>query len=143
MTIRCVLEISAELPLLLRGLGDAIARYPTLDDVAKSTQVTDLWASASPESRAALLLRCGHHASTGSGIPSDGSDSARYASELAEAARHVPRDARECCGEAFPAPPLPGPAGALATSLGHDRDDLDTSLRTAVILLGEALAARR
>jgi hypothetical protein len=43
-------------------------------------------------------------------------------------------------GAGFPAPPLPGPAGILASSLGFDRDDVAVSLETALILLSAVVA---
>ncbi|MFG2076893.1 hypothetical protein [Nonomuraea maritima] len=105
------------------------------NDVEQAAQDQDLlrrWSDAAPETRAAILLNMAwlsRDAELGEGD----STAAMYAYELNGYAQQVD-DQEAFHGERFPATPLPGPAGALATSLGFDRDDTRISLHAALLL---------
>ncbi|MCX4871108.1 MULTISPECIES: hypothetical protein [unclassified Streptomyces] len=109
------------------------------------------WAQAEPETRSALLLNlawASREAELDYGADADGAFPEhldRYAAGYAEDFHGYAsgfRDGSEAFhGKAFPAMPLPGQAGALASSLGFDRDDTDISLKTALILLAPVYKA--
>jgi hypothetical protein len=129
-----------QLPAVLTALTDALDRHgddpaaAALDAVALRT-----WVEALPEVRACILLSSAYGAG---GSPSPtvpdklGPVVAEYVPEFHRYAAASPPDQAEAFhGRGFPAMPLPGQAGALASSLGFDRDDLPISLGVALVLL--------
>jgi hypothetical protein len=99
------------------------------------------WAAAAPETRSALLLNLAWHG-RGQDVPEDDGTPARgYAADLHRYASGFEGDSEAFHGRGFPAMPLPGHAGILASSLGFDRDDTDISLGTVLILLSAIPAA--
>lgn len=110
-----------------------------VDQAAGDRELIDTWTDAAGESRAAILLNLawgsrGLPLRAGAGI--EPASRADYAAELHMYANQAgPEDSEAFHGAGFPAPPLPGPAGALASSLGHDREDVGISLDTALILM--------
>ncbi|GAA3172363.1 hypothetical protein [Nonomuraea salmonea] len=98
------------------------------------------WERASGHARAALLLPPAWRARLAAPIEVEeyagDRDAAAYAAALQKyAARHGAGDVMVFHGERFPQMPLPGSAGALATSLGFDEWDAEVCLETALILI--------
>lgn len=123
-------ETVTELHMYLRA---ALNRWGGPDAAAKDADLADRWKDAELETRAALLLLLAwrsRHTST-----LDESDP-YYAAELNSHARTWTDDEAEFFGDRYPNMPLPGPAGALATSVGFDRDEAEdgTSLTCALVL---------
>lgn len=98
------------------------------------------WLEAAPESRSAILLSMAWSARETS---LEGPDPWGYAGELHQYAREFDGDSEAFHGHSYPAMPLPGQAGALATSIGFDRDDAEVSLLAALLLLAAARRAER
>jgi hypothetical protein len=137
-----IFGIAMQLPDVLLTLHEALARAGG-DPVraAQDTAVSEVWAAAEPEVRAGLLLSAAWTAGRGPEptLP-DGLDAADavavYVPEFYRYAAAFGDDQSEAFhGRAFPAMPLPGQAGALASSLGFDRDDLAISLSTVLVLM--------
>ncbi|MGW1365237.1 hypothetical protein ACWCQP_48825 [Streptomyces chartreusis] len=139
------LGIAMQIPAVTLLLADAVDRHPLLEDAVHDQEVAEAWAQAEPETRSALLLSLAwgsrEHGVYPGYLP-DGADDAGYATaeELHRYAREFSGSSEEFHGVRFPAMPLPGPAGAYASSLGFDReeDGLDVSLRAALLLLAPA-----
>ncbi|MFE3002710.1 hypothetical protein ACFXG4_48090 [Nocardia sp. NPDC059246] len=91
------------------------------------------WAQAEPELRAALLLGFAW-SSRNATLPHADSPAGLYAADLHRHAREHSGDHHSFHGPGFPLLPYPGPAGALASSVAFDREDLDISLDTALLL---------
>lgn len=93
------------------------------------------WRAAEPETRAAILLNAAW-ASRGRTIDITAAHPhvGGYVADLSGYAQAA-ADSETFHGPAFPAMPLPGQAGALASSLAFDRDDLPISLETAMVLI--------
>ena len=109
---------------------------------ASEAALLDLWDSAEPEPRAALLLYSAWEARDRP-LPADDTTAGMYAAELHTYAREYTGTQAEFIGLRWPDMPLPGQAGALASSLGFDRDDTDISLATLLLLLAAARSPRR
>lgn len=92
------------------------------------------WTDAAPETRSALLLNLGWAAREGR-LDASQDTAGLYAADLYEYAKNFDGDSEAFHGKRYPAMPLPGQAGALASSLGFDRDDLEISLKTVLLLL--------
>lgn len=127
--------IMGEIALLSAQILGTLAEYH--NDPAPAATDADLrraWADAEPETRAAMLLSHAWQTRTGT-LPASAEDAAHlYATELHTYARDHTGDGAAFTGPAWPAMPLPGRAGALASSLGFDRDDLDISLLCLLLL---------
>lgn len=126
----------SQIVLDLRGTLDHYSR-----DVAQAAgdrELMDTWSGAAGESRSAVLLGLAW-GSRGLPLRSDSVPAVDYAAELHMYANQAGEEDSEAFhGAGFPAPPLPGPAGILASSLGFDRDDVGVSLETALILMAAA-----
>jgi len=107
-----------------------------VDQAASDRELIDTWTDAAGESRAAILLNLAW-GSRGLPLRAAGDRAgADYAAELHMYANQAgAEDSEAFHGAGFPAPRLPGPAGALASSLGFDREDVGISLETALILM--------
>jgi hypothetical protein len=92
------------------------------------------WTEAAGETRSALLLNLAWAARTGQ-LDAGEDTAGLYAADLHTYARTFEGDSEAFHGARFPAMPLPGQAGALASSLGFDRDDVEVSLKTVLLLL--------
>jgi hypothetical protein len=101
---------------------------------AVDDQLLQMWSEATPEARSALLLNVTWNARSEE-PPDSSSTAAMYVKELLNSARAQTGDADSFHGAAFPALPLPGKAGVLASGIGFDRDDLSLSLEVALLLL--------
>ncbi|MFD9226120.1 hypothetical protein ACFWDI_40405 [Streptomyces sp. NPDC060064] len=95
------------------------------------------WAEAEPETRSALLLNFAWN-SREDDIEFGEGHAARYASDLHRYAAGYEEGSEAFHGVRFPAMPLPGHAGALASSLGFDRVHVEISLKTVLILMAPA-----
>lgn len=94
------------------------------------------WEEVEPETRAALLLNFAWHSREHDVPLLLGNYAAvQYASDLHDYAANFTGDAEAFHGPQFPMMPLPGQAGALASSVGFDRDDTDVALITVMILM--------
>lgn len=153
-----VMRLAGQESQLAVELNDVLAATEDGADVAAAANDTDLrreWVEALPEVRAGVLMSAAWAARPGvlpavdadDYIDADDYDEAfaahGYAAELHGYAREFDDDAgsEKFHGPGFPAPPLPGPAGALATSVAFDRDELAVSLRTCLLLIHTAQSA--
>jgi hypothetical protein len=132
-----VLGTAMEIPDVLLELGDALDEHTdVVDQAVADDHALEAWSTASPEARSAILLNLAwyaRHASlTDQAAESNGG---LYAVDLLTYARNFTGDDEAFHGRGFPALPLPGQAGALATSVAFDRDDLPISLETALLML--------
>lgn len=102
-------------------------------NAGRDADLMDRWRDAEPETRSALLLLLAWNSRDA--VVQDGDP---YADELNHYARtHAGTgSSKTFFGDRYPKMPLPGPAGALATSVGFDRDEADdgTSLASALLL---------
>lgn len=127
-----------QIPDLMMTLAEALTGS-TATAAAADPGLLATWSAAAPESRAAILLSYawgtrgkphilvgehGHH-----------SHALGYANDFHAYAGAAPEDTLAFHGRRFPMPHYPGPAGALAASVGFDRDEYAVSLETALILL--------
>jgi hypothetical protein len=145
MTGPHTLGIAMQLPGVLLTLTSALDRHDNNPArAALDNGATEDWSDAEPETRAGILLSAAWGAGRGpSPVAPDGMPDAvdDYVADFhAYAAAQTADQSEAFHGRAFPAMPLPGQAGALASSLGFDRDDLYISLGVALVLLA---AARR
>ncbi|HWU07518.1 MAG TPA: hypothetical protein VN520_14245 [Streptomyces sp.] len=92
------------------------------------------WAEAEPETRAALLLNFAW-ASREAEMTFADDHAGLYAANFHQYAANFEGDSEAFHGPRFPSMPLPGQAGALASSLGFDREDTDISLKTVLLLM--------
>jgi hypothetical protein len=132
-----VLETAMEIPDVLLELGEALDEHTdVVDQAVADDHAREAWSSASPEARSAILLNLAWYARyatlTNEAAESNGG---MYAADLLGYARNFTGDDEAFHGRGFPALPLPGQAGALATSVAFDRDDLPISLKTALLML--------
>ncbi|MBF6333477.1 hypothetical protein [Nocardia transvalensis] len=91
------------------------------------------WARTAPQFRAALLLAFSWSSRVATIAAAD-TAAGLYANDLHRHACEFTGGPNEFHGMKFPLLPYPGPAGILASSLAFDRDDLNISLETALIL---------
>lgn len=107
-----------------------------VNQAAADEDALAIWSEASPEARAAILLNLAWQ-TRAADLPAAAelSTGGNYATELHRYGRTFTGDDVAFHGNAFPALPLPGQAGALASSLAFDRDDLPISLETALLFL--------
>lgn len=113
--------------------GDAMA-------AAREDGLLQAWTDAALETRACVLLSASW-ASRELRVDTTGVSGAApgYAKDFHEyAADWDAADVEGFHGVRFPAMPLPGRAGKLATALGFDRDDVEISLRVALVLMAPA-----
>lgn len=141
-----VFSTAMQLPSVLLALTDALEEND-LDPVLAmhDDDIAEIWESAEPEVRAGILLLAAFGAGRGPApVVGDGAHThvEGYVEDLHKYAATFADDQSEAFhGLRFPAMPLPGQAGALASSLGFDRDDLHISLGTALVLLAASRAA--
>ncbi|MFF7258647.1 hypothetical protein [Streptomyces microflavus] len=131
------LGIAMQIPDVTLEMREVLEQYK--GDHLKAGQHGGLrrrWAEVEPETRSALMLNLAW-ASREQEVPLLLGDMAavQYASDLHEYAANFEGDSEAFHGPRFPMMPLPGQAGALASSVGFDRDDTDVSLITALILM--------
>jgi hypothetical protein len=133
-----IMGIAMQIPDVTLSLVDVLEGYSdNVHRALKHQGIAQMWAQAAPETRSALLLNLGWASresvlEENEDMPSTGQ---MYAAELNRYAREHQGDAESFHGKGFPAMPLPGSAGALASSVGFDRDDLDISRESVLILL--------
>ncbi len=145
-TVPRVLTTSIQIPDVLFDLVEALESTHGGLHLAGTDEAAALaWGKAQPETRACILLSAawsskgGQLPATGDG-PAEQLEGLHYASGLLTAEQlhqwaEEESDTTAFHGTSFPIMPLPGRAGALASSVGFDRDDLRASLYTALILL--------
>lgn len=130
-------ELSNELAAALdEAAGD-------VDSAFEDPGLYDAWTGTAGDVRASILLNlawaAARHRHDPAPIAPDVTTDHRadgYARELHRHAAEFSESAEAFHGPHYPIPPLPRhPAGALAASLGHDSTDVDTALRTALVLL--------
>ncbi|WP_432112568.1 hypothetical protein [Streptomyces sp. YPW6] len=92
------------------------------------------WADVEPEARAALLLNFAW-ASREAEMTFADDHAGLYAADFHQYAADFQGGSEAFHGPRFPLMPLPGQAGALASSLGFDREDTDISLKTVLLLM--------
>jgi hypothetical protein len=137
---------ATQLPAVMLGLTSALDQADgDVERAAENGGAFEDWAEAEPEVRACILLSAAFGAGRGP-APTMGDDMhphvAGYVEDLHAYAAAFTADQSEAFhGPAFPAMPLPGQAGALASSLGFDRDDLEISFGVALVLLAASRAA--
>ncbi|MGW2599506.1 hypothetical protein [Streptomyces klenkii] len=130
-----VLGIGMQIPDVLIDLREVLEQYRGDAERAAGHQgVLRKWTDAAPETRSALLLTTAWTARAGR-LDAGEDTAGLYAADLHEYARTFKGDAETFHGPRFPAMPLPAQAGALASSLGFDRDDTEISLKTVLLLL--------
>lgn len=131
-----LLGIAMQIPRVSMDLRDTLDHHRgNVARAARDAGMRRTWADAAPETRSALLLNLAWGARDGQLGDDDESSAHGYAAELHKYAREHDGDSESFHGKAFPAMPLPGPAGALASSVGFDRDDTDVSLGSVLILM--------
>jgi hypothetical protein len=129
--------IAMQISGLTVELSEAYDRHSDdIDQAADDPTVFHNWDQAEGESRAAILLNLAWGARAAQLREDDDSHGHGYAAELHRYAAEFTGDSEQFHGARFPLMPLPGQAGALASSLGFDRDDTAISLKAALILLG-------
>lgn len=132
------MELPHVLLTLCNGL-DHVYYAGDLARVAEDPEAAEAWAEAEPEVRACILLSAAWSAGRGEAptVPDDMHPHiAGYVEDFHRyAAAFTPDQSEAFHGKHFPAMPLPGQAGTLASTLGFDRDDLAISLGTALVLL--------
>lgn len=130
-------DTAMEVPGVLTELDRLLDDHDNLVDQALADdEALDIWTTATPEARSAILLNLAwqtRHADLPAGA--ELSTGGSYAIELHAYAKNFTGDDVTFHGNAFPALPLPGQAGALASSLAFDREDLPISLETALRFL--------
>lgn len=136
------MSTAMELPDLIADLHEHLDTYQgdPLDASGEGFGLT-VWTEASSEARSALLLSLAWGARDGD-LPPVGAVTAdvewktghAYAVELHKYACAA-TDSETFHGKGYPAMPLPGQAGALASSCGFDLDDLGITFATVLILL--------
>lgn len=134
---RMRLAVGTQIPDLISELQDALTETGRDPQRAALSGPLTSWTAAEPESRAAILLNAAWAARDALSVPRPPDREAEgYALALVDLAKGSPNFA-VYHGERFPSMPLPGQAGALASSLAFDRDDLAVSLETALILIAD------
>lgn len=140
MTSPQTFTTAMQLPGVLLTLTGALDQAD--GDVAQAAEnggAFEDWAEAEPEVRSCILLSAAWGAGRGPApaVPDGGHPHvAPYVEDFHQYAAAFPSDQSEAFhGAHFPAMPLPGQAGALASLLGFDRDDLDISFGVALVLL--------
>lgn len=140
MTIPHGFDTAMQLPPVLFALTGALEDADlSLAQATVDAGVAKVWAEAEPEVRACILLSAAFGAGRGPApvVPDDMNPYvADYVEDFHRYAAAFSTDQSEAFhGRAFPAMPLPGQAGALASSLAFDRDDLPISVGVALVLL--------
>jgi hypothetical protein len=139
-----LLHVGGQIPDVIAALDEALeANSDAVEDAADVPGLEQTWADAEPESRAAILhglawlTRKGPFWPTEPGEENDMADDPAWmlADELHKYAIDFTGSSEDWHGVRFPAMPLPGSAGALASSSAFDRDDNPVTLRTAMWLL--------
>lgn len=128
--------VGMQIPEVIADLQDALSETDyDAQAAARLSAPLSSWQAAGPETRAAILLNAAW-ASRARAIDVTAAHPhvAGYVADLNGYAAAAP-DSGTFHGPAFPSMPLPGPAGALATSLAFDREDLAISLETAMVLI--------
>lgn len=132
-----LLGIAMQTSELAATLNEALGWHGTVESAMTEEELLQDWSAAAGESRAAQLLSLAWSARDGE-LRAEEDHAGLYAGELHSYAKNFAGHSETFHGAAFPAMPLPGQAGALATSLGFDRDDVEISLKTALLLLDTA-----
>jgi hypothetical protein len=136
------LTTAMELPQLLGDLSDHLDVYDGDPEMAIGEGLgLTVWTEASGEARSALLLSLAWTSRAGA-LPKPPPSTADpeyfhgygYAAEFHRYAREE-TDSEKFHGKGYPAMPLPGSAGALASSCGFDADDIEITYITALLLL--------
>ncbi|MFD4051680.1 hypothetical protein ACFWSF_40600 [Streptomyces sp. NPDC058611] len=135
--------IPVELPDVAATLSRALdTNANSVMEATFSEGVLDVWAMATSETRAALLLSLAWGAreyGVYEGQVDGGADDPAYvkAQALWTYAHEHPGTSEEFLGGAFPAMPLPGRAGAQASEMGFDLEEeaLHESAAAALLLL--------
>lgn len=131
-----LLGIGMQIPGVSLDLREALDRHRgNVDRAATDRGMLRTWEQAAPETRSALLLNLAWAAREGQLPEDDDSHGYGYASDLHGYAAGFGGDSEAFHGRQFPAMPLPGQAGALASSVGFDRDDNEISLKSALLLM--------
>lgn len=143
MTNPLISATAMQLSIVMLGLTGALDQAGgDVERAAENTGAVEDWSEAEPEVRACVLLTTAWGAGEGPApIVPEGAhpDIAPYVEDFHKYAEAHPADQSETFhGENFPAMPLPGQAGTLASSLGFDRDDLEISFGVALVLLAAA-----
>lgn len=122
-----LLGIAMQIPDTTLSLTEVLEQYAgDVERAATHRGLLRTWTDAAPETRSALLLSLAWGARTGE--LAAGEDTACvYARDLHTYAHDFQSDSEAFHGPRYPAMPLPGQAGALASSLGFDRDDNEIS----------------
>ncbi|MGW6605472.1 hypothetical protein [Streptomyces sp. NPDC055036] len=130
-----LLKGAEEIAFLTCDLRETLEQYGgDVGHTERDGHLRRQWANAEPEARAALLLNFAWH-SREHQLPPSADWSGEYANDLHRYAAAFEGGAEQFHGREFPAMPLPGKAGALASSLAFDRDDTDVSLGTVLLLM--------
>lgn len=138
-----VLDTAMEIPDVLIELGGLLGDHDNIvDQAVADDDALAIWGEASPEARSAILLNLAWQTRT-TDLPDgvDLSTGGNYAIALHTYAKTFTGDDLAFHGNGFPALPLPGQAGALASSLAFDREDLPISLETALLFLSMVAAS--
>lgn len=141
-----LLGISMQIADISIELRETLDQYDgDVQRASRDGQMLRKWAAAEPETRAALLLNFAWHSremQIDVGADAHGNFpehldryAAGYAEDFHKYAACFEGDSEAFHGKGYPAMPLPGQAGALASSLGFDRDDTAIALKTVLILL--------
>lgn len=135
-----LMDTIMSIPDISISLGKAFAEHQgDVEQTADDITLLGRWIKAEPESRAAVLMSLAWLSREGD-VPDGAGAAALYARDLHRHARDQNGDHEAFFSTRYPAMPLHGQAGALATSVAFDREDTDISLKTALILLAEARA---
>lgn len=137
---RDLMGTAVQIPDVTMSLTVALNEYHNDIDLAAADSVLlRSWTGAAGETRSAVLVFLAW-ASRTLDLAAPDDTAGLYAKDLHAYARGFSGSEEEFGGPAFPRLPLPGKAGALASWIGFDRDDV-AGLKAALIL--EALMQQR
>lgn len=133
------LGVGMQIPGVLIALRETLENHGNdVERAAADPETLRGWGASLPETRSALLLSLAWAARNGALGEDDESHGYGYAAELHRYAREFIGGSELWHGSRYPSMPLPGQAGALASSLGFDREDVPISLKSALLLMAAA-----
>ncbi|WP_327286807.1 hypothetical protein [Streptomyces sp. NBC_01198] len=129
-----LLGTSVQIPDVTMNLTIALNEHHNdVDLAAADNALLRSWTGAADETRSAVLLSMAW-TSRPLALAAPDVTAGRYAQAMHAYARGFSGGETEFVGPAFPRSPLPGKAGALASWIGFDRDDI-AGLKAALILM--------
>ncbi|MFJ8677710.1 hypothetical protein [Streptomyces sp. NPDC093589] len=127
-------RVAMQIPQVINEMTETLAKYGgTVGRAAVDDGLRRCWAEAEPETRACVLLTLAW-STRGDDIAFSDDPAGVYADDFGKYVEAFEGDSEAWHGASFPMMPLPGTAGALASSLGFEREETDLTLKTALLL---------